>query len=208
MPHPLSSLLDHAGRTAAVLLGAGTLLWLMGSIEMPRGPAAADPALRHETALRATDDLDALRARIGAPDDAFSQARAALGSDMIALREMVASADEATMLGETLATLARYRAAWTELRFEIRSNDQDAAHRARAVAASLGGEAAAALASFGHALDDGNAAIEQARLSAERGDRFRRSALAFVTAACLLLILGCGRHPVGDAANRMLGRLR
>jgi hypothetical protein len=153
MPHILSALLVRPARATACLVGAGALLLLLGGIDGRGDAADADPALRHETALRAVDHLDALRGltlHLGEPglalDQDLKQARATLGGDMIALRELARSGDEEATLRGTLAALALYQTAWTDARDRARSDDAEGAGEALAAAMPLGIQATAALA--------------------------------------------------------------
>ncbi|MDB5359591.1 MAG: hypothetical protein JWO51_888 [Rhodospirillales bacterium] len=201
MLHPPTALLVRPRRLTACLAGAGALLVLAGGLDA-RGSVAdadADPALRHGTARQAMDHLDGLRAvtlRLGQPatDPArppvgqdLKHARTALGADMIALRELARPGEEEAALRGALAALALYQTAWTDLRDRIQSDDAAGADQARAVAGPLGVRAASALASLGHAIDDGNVAAGMARASCDRAARYWNAGLALVAAGLLLL---------------------
>jgi hypothetical protein len=211
MPHPLSTFLVRPGRATACLAGAGALLLLLGGIEGRGDAAGADPALRHGMARRAMDHLDGLEAltsRLGEPatpdghlarDQDLKRARVALGADMIALRELARPGDEEAILRGTLAALALYQTAWMDARDRVRSNDTDGPGEALAAAIPLGSQAAAALASLGHALDDGDLAATQARAAADRAGRLWNAGLALAAAGMLLFAVA--RFP-GATAGR------
>lgn len=190
MPHPLSALLLRPARATACLMGAGAVLLLLGSIDGRGHAVGAGPALRHETALRAMDDLDALRnlaSHLGdpaAPD--LKRARGTLGTDMIALRELARPGDEEAALRGTLAALALYQTAWMDARDRVRSNDADGTGQALAAATPLGIQATAALASLGHAMDDGNLAAAEAQAADDRAGCLWNAGLALVAAGMLL----------------------
>jgi len=190
MPHPLSALLARPARATACLVGAGALLLLLGGIDGRGNATDADPAPRHETAVRAMDHLDALRnlaSHVGdpaAPD--LKRARAALGTDMIALRELARPGDEDAALRGTLAALALYQTAWTDARDRVRSNDADGAEQALTAASPLGLQAATALASLGHAMDDDDLAAAEARAADDRAGCLWNAGLALVAAGMLL----------------------
>lgn len=193
MPHFLSALLVRPARATACLVGAGALLLLVGGIDSRGDAAGSDPALRHETALRAVDHLDTLRSltlHLGEPGLVLGQdlkrARAALGADMIALREFARSGDEEAALRGTLAALALYQTAWTDARDRVRSDDAEGVGEALAAAMPLGVQATAALASLGHAMDDGNLAATRARAADDRAARLWNAGLALVAAGMLL----------------------
>jgi hypothetical protein len=199
MLHSPSALLVQPGRLTACLVGAGALLLLLGGIDARGSVADADPALRHGTARQAMDHLDGLRAvtlRLGEPasdpvrppvGQDLKHARTALGADMIALRELARPGEEEAALRGALAALALYQTAWTDLRDRVQSDDAVGADRARAVAGPLGARAASALASLGHAIDDGTVAAGIARASSDRAARYWNAGLALVAAGLLLL---------------------
>jgi hypothetical protein len=193
MPHFLSALLVRPARATACLVGAGALLLLVGGIDSRSDAADADPALRHETALRAVVHLDALRSltlRLGeaglAVEQDLKQARATLGADMIALRELARPGDEETAVRGTLAVLALYQTAWIDAHDRARSGDAEGAGETLVAAMPLGVQATAALASLGHVLDDGDLATIRARAADDRAGRLWNAGLALVAAGMLL----------------------
>ncbi len=197
MPHPLATLLARPGRATACLVGAGALLLLLGGIEGRSDAADADPSRRHETTARAMDHLDALEGLVSHLGDAatpdLKRARGMLGTDMIALRELARPGDEDAALRVTLAALARYQTAWIDARDRLRSNDPDGAGEALAAAAPLGVQATAALASLGHAMDDGDLAAAKAQAAEHRAGCLWNAGLALV-AAGMLLVATAGFH--------------
>jgi hypothetical protein len=198
MPHPISALLVRPARATACLVGAGALLLVLGGIDGHSDAADADPMLRHGTALRAMDHLDALRGvvlHLGEPagpdvrfalDQDLKRARATLGADMIALRALARPGDEEATIRGTLAALALYQTAWMDARDQVRSDDAGGTGEALAAATPLGIQATAALASRGHAMDDGNLAVTQARAAGDRAGRLWNAGLALVAAGMLL----------------------
>jgi hypothetical protein len=193
MPHFLSALLVRPARATACLVGAGALLLLVGGVDSRGDAADADPALRHETAVRAINHLDALRGltlhlgELGpALDQGLKQARGALGAEMIALRELARPGDEEAAVRGTLAVLALYQTAWIDARDRARSGDAEGAGEALAAAMPLGVQATAALASLGHIMDDGNLATIRARAADDRAGRLWNAGLALVAAGMLL----------------------
>jgi len=193
MSHPLAALLRRPGRATACLVGAGATLLLLGGIGGRSHAADTDPALRHQTAVRAVDHLEALRSLTSHLSDPavpdLKRARAALGMDMIALRELAQPGDETAALRATLAALALYQTAWMDARDRVRSNDTADIGRALAAAAPLGVQATAALASLGHAMDDGDLAAARARAVDDRAGCLWNAGLALVAAGMLLFAI-------------------
>lgn len=199
MPHPLTPLLVNSGRSTICLIAAGALLWIIGG-PGNSGRVALDPIARHDAARAAIDhlaDLRTLTERLGtepASDPAFDtdlkRARRALGADMIALRETVEGSAEQQALGDALAGLARYQAAWTDGRDQVRSGDPVGARQALDGAVPLADRAAVAVASLSHVIDDGNALALAARSAIERAHQIRIAGLALLTAGALLLWAG------------------
>jgi len=210
MPHRMTAFLVRPSRAAACLAVGASLLLLAGFSDSSDA-ANAEPLVRHDTARRAIDDLDGLTrltARLGEPatadarlilDQDLKQARAALGADMIALRELVQPGDEEAALRAALAVEASYQAAWLEARDRVRADGIGSAAQALAAAAPLGVKAIAALASLGHSMDDGNKAAMLMRATVERAGRFWNAGLALVIAGALLF--GLARF-TGKAVSR------
>ncbi len=216
MPRSPASFFVKPIRAAACLIGGGAFLCLMGGLAGPGSAAVAEPAARHSIARQASEHLDSLRALTTglahgfdaesrrALDADIKQARAALGADMIALRELTVPGEETTGLTDTLATLALYRAAWSGARDRARAGDADGVQQALDAAAPLADHAEAALASLGHVIDTGNFVAEAAGRAAEQDLRVVYAGLALLVAGTLLLWAGqpqtrplkVGRRPV------------
>jgi hypothetical protein len=209
MLRPPACLFVKPVRSAACLIAGGAFLCLMGGLAAPGSTTIAEPAVRHAAARQASEHLDSLRSlTIGLARGTGADirlARAALGADMIALRELAVPGEETTALGDTLATLALYQAAWGDARDWARSGDPDGARQALDAAIPLADHAEAALASLGHVIDAGNVVAEDARRTAERDRRLRYAGVALLVAGALLLWVGqpetlplkAGRHPAG-----------
>jgi len=210
MPHRMTASFVCPGRAAACVV-AGALLLLLGGFNGRSDAAGAEPMVRHDAARRAIQDLDRLThlaVRLGEPatEDAWlvlnrdlKQARAALGADMIALRELVRPGDEEATLRAALAAEASYQAAWLEARDQARAAGVEDAARALDAAGPLADRATAALASLGHSLDEGDRAAMLTQATAERAGRFWNAGLALVMAGALLFGLA---RITGKAAGR------
>jgi hypothetical protein len=209
MPYRIAASFVSPGQ-ATTCLAAGSLLLLLGSFNGRSDAARSEPMVRHDTVRLAIADLDGLTqltAQLGRPaapdaklllDRDIKQARAALGADMIALRELVQTGEEEASLRTALAAEAMYQAAWIEARDEVRAESIAGAGEALAAAAPFGDRATAALASLGHSMDQGDRTAMLAQATLERTDRFWNAGFALVAAGTLLFGLArLSDKPVG-----------